>query len=278
MTSSHPNEVVVITGASSGIGRALAMKLAVRGARMILGGREQSALDALVQELRELGASAQAVAGDVRQEGVLQGMVQAAVDQHGRLDVMINNAGVTYPGQVLEGQTRQWSEMLETNALAVFVGCREAARCLGAGGVIVNISSLAGATPTPEDAVYSASKHAVHAFSAALRVELAERGIHVLVVEPGQTMTNIARGLSVERLRILGSALGLDPADIPDFQGRHAPPEFADSVLRQHASQFLSSEEVAEAVVAALSTSPIPARLRILPGNPPSIDAWPEGT
>lgn len=263
--------VAVVTGASSGIGRALAVALAGRGVRLVLGARDAAALERLGEELAARGAEVATLPRDLREDGAPAELVDTALSVHGRLDVMINNAGVAYPGPVLEGSTAHWRELLETNALAVFVGCREAARVMEPGAVLVNISSTAGATPTPGDAVYCASKHAVHAFSAALRAELRERGVHVLVVEAGQTMTSIGRGLPPGRLAELAGALGIDPARIPDYQGRHAPADFVESVLREHPARFLDPEQVSGALLDALSTPPIPELLRILPGVPPEV-------
>ncbi len=257
---------VVVTGASSGIGRALALGLGAEGARLVLGGRSQARLDEVAAKLRAAGSEAHALAGDVREEAVVRSLVARALDAFGGLDVMVNNAGVAHPGSVLEGDSEDWRELFETNALALFVGCREAARAMaGGGGILVNVSSLAGRDPTPGDAVYSASKHAVHAFSAALRVELAESGVRVVVVEPGQTMTSIGRSLPVARVRELAASLGMDPDEVPDFEGSVVPPEFAERVQRSYPHLFLSPEQVARAVIEALAADPVPETVRVVP-------------
>ena len=257
--------VAVVTGASSGIGRALALALGRAGIAVVLGGRKAEALASAREELEAAGATARSLVGDVRDEEHLVQLLATAQDLGG-LDLMVNNAGVQHPGPVLEGDTDAWREMLETNLLAVCVGSRLAARAMqGRGGVLVNVSSLAGLEPTPSDAVYSATKHGVTAFSHALRAELAPGGTHVLVVHPGQTMTSIGRSLDAQRMREMAASLGLDPRDVPDFQGGHAPEPLRRAVLKAAPHVFLDPDVVAARIVEALCSSPVPAELTIRP-------------
>ncbi len=154
---------------------------------------------------------------------------------------------------MLEGRTEAWREMLATNALAVFLGCREAGRRMAArGGALVNVSSDVARAEVPGDAVYAATKAAVSSFTASLRRELQGTGVRVLLVEPGQTATSFGRHAPPERIRAVAAELGLDPARVPDFRGGHAPAELLAEVLRAAPERFLAPEEVARAIVAAL--------------------------
>ena len=248
-------KVAVVTGASSGIGRAIARHLGREGFRVVLGGRTRDLLEETASEIRADGSDARALVVDVRRESDVESLVETATSAFGPLDVLVNNAAVDYAGPAFEGDAERWREMLETNVLAVLVGCREAVRAMaGRGGTIVNVSSLAATGTTPGDAVYCATKHAVNAFSECLRAEIAGSGIRVLVVQPGQTMTSIGRHLPHARVQELALALGYDPATIPDFTGRHVPRELAERVLRDRPDRFLAPDDVARAVVRALAT------------------------
>src|SRR5262245_15834088 len=184
-------KAAIVTGASSGIGRATAQALAREGARVVLAGRTQALLDEAAAAIRAEGAEAFAVAGDVRREADIATLFQTAATRLRGLDILVNSAGVGYPGPAVQGQAEQWREMLEPNGLGLCLACREGARAMaGRGGTLVNVSALAGSEPSPGYAAYAASKHAVNGFSDTLRLELASAGIRVLVVEPGQTMTS----------------------------------------------------------------------------------------
>ena len=247
--------VAVVTGASSGIGRATAVELGRAGARVVLGGRDRAALDAAADAVRAAGGEALPLPGDVAREEHVRDLCDAAERGFGPLDVFVGSAGVGHPGPVLAGRTEDWREMLATNALALFVGCREAGRRMAARGrgALVNVSSDLARAEVPGDAVYAATKAAVSSFSASLRRELAGSGVRVLLVEPGQTATSFGRHASAEHVRAAAAELGLDPARVPDFRGGHAPEEFLAAVLRAAPLRFLAPEEVARAIVAALA-------------------------
>lgn len=271
MTARFAKRVAVVTGASSGIGRAIAVALGTEGASVVLGGRSAGLLEEVAEEIRAAGSRAISSVMDVRRERDMRALIASARNAFGGLDVMVNDAAVDHPSAIVDGETERWREMLETNALAVFVGCREAVRAMGArGGTIVNISSLAGSEPTPGDAVYSATKHAVEAFTRSLRAELEGSRIRLLVVAPGQVMTSIGRNLPHESLRAIGSALGIDPTRVPDFHGGHVPPEFAAEVLRSSPDRFLAPEEVARVTIEALAARDgAPFRIAIRPEDRP---------
>src|SRR3990172_1855821 len=125
-------KVAVITGGSSGIGRATALALAAEGAAVAIGGRKASALEEVTGAIASQGGRALSQVMDVRDEAQLVALVASAVQRFGRLDIMVNNAAVSHPGNVSEGKVEEWREMLETNGLALLVGCREAARAMKA--------------------------------------------------------------------------------------------------------------------------------------------------
>src|SRR5688572_6276 len=219
MTRRLEGKAAIVTGASSGIGRATAPALAREGVRVALAGRTQELLDEAVAGIRAEGAEAFALAGDVRREADIAALFQAAANRFGKLDILVNSAGVGYPGPAVQGQADQWREMLETNVLGLCLACREGVRAMaGRGGTLVNVSALAGSEPAPGFAAYGASKHAVNGFSDSLRLELAGSGIRVLVVEPGQTMTSFARNIPHAQLVQLGRTFGLPAEAIPNFE------------------------------------------------------------
>ena len=260
--------VVLITGASSGIGRALAHAFASEGARVVLGGRDVLALAEVEEELRERGASASFLAEDLRGSGAVERLFDFAESTFGPVNIAVNNAGVGTPAAVIDGDEGAWREMLETNLLTLLLGCREAARRMaGRGGTIVNVSSAAVAGPTPGDAVYTATKQAVSGFSESFVGELDGTGVRLLLVEPGQTMTSFGRSLSHGQVRELALSLGLDPEAVPDFHGGHVPESFMSHVLQRRPDVFLDPMRVAENVVEALKIAGERfQRLRILPG------------
>ena len=251
-------KTAVVTGGSSGIGRATALALAGEGANVAIGGRKASALEEVAGKIKGQGAGVLSQVMDVRNEQEMAALVDAAVQQFGGLDIMVNNAGVNFPGNIAEGNVEEWREMLETNVLALLIGCREAVRAMkqNGGGHIVNISSNAARNTGPSGQVYSATKHAVNAISDGLRQEVHDAGIRVTVVMPGGTLTNFGRTMPQEVLNNAARALGLDPEAEGIRQGEYLPQEGVERVLREHPGVFLSSEDIAGAVLYAVSQPP----------------------
>lgn len=260
-------KAALVTGGSSGIGRACALALAGQGAAVAIGGRREDALAEVAATIRAEGGRALARAVDVRDERQMVELVNATVAQFGRLDVLVNSAGITYLGGVTDGTVAQWRELLETNVLGVLIGCREAARAMRANpagaqprGHIVNISSVVARQARPSVAVYSATKHAVNALSEALRQELRELGIRVTVVLPGDTLTNIGRTLPQEVLDSFARMLGLAPGSAGAGPGDYLPEDAAERFLRAHPGFLLAPDDVAQAVLFAVTQ---PASVRI---------------
>jgi short-subunit dehydrogenase len=183
--------VAVVTGASAGIGRATALALAREGATVVLSARRKDRLDELVAQISARGREAEAVACDVTDVGSLQALHDGVVERHGRVDVLVNNAGIPGGGPFAQVSPDHVERLMATNYLAVvratkifLPGMLERAH-----GHVVNIASLAGRYALPGSAVYSSTKHAVVAFSEALHLELAGTGVVVTAVNPGLVRT-----------------------------------------------------------------------------------------
>lgn len=180
---------VLITGASSGIGRALAVELARGGNRFVLVARRQGALDRVVAEVASGGGEAVAVPGDVTSSDVRTAALRAAEQRFGGLDVLVNNAGVSAWGRFDEAGNDRLRRIMEVNFFAMAEMTREALPLLSRGHrpLVVNIASILGHRGIPLQVEYCASKFAVRGFSEAVRPELARLGIDLLVVSPGTT-------------------------------------------------------------------------------------------
>lgn len=188
------DKVVVITGASSGIGRGAAQAFAAAGARVVLAARRGDLLAALAAELAERGGEALAVPCDVSEPAQVQQLAQAAVQRYGHVDVWINNAGVGVVGRFDEVPLREHEQVLRTNLLGSLYGCYQALRLFRARGrgILINVSSLFGKLPGPYWASYVASKFALNGLGDALRQELRQiglRDVHVCTVLPMTTDT-----------------------------------------------------------------------------------------
>lgn len=194
ITPGLAGQVALITGASRGIGAATARHLARSGARLVLTARREAALDSLVGEIREAGGEAIAVAGDVRHAKALSDAVAAASRQFGRLDALVNNAGVIEPiGRLADTDADQWRKAVEINLLGVYHGLHAALPVMQAQGrgTIVNLSSGA-ATKTLEGwSAYCATKAAVLSLTRNAHAEYGEHGITVVGLSPGTVATDM---------------------------------------------------------------------------------------
>ena len=186
-------KAVAITGASSGIGEATAHALARAGASVALGARRKDRIDALAGRIEDEGGTAIALEVDVSDEGQARGFVEAAHERLGRLDSLVNNAGVMLLGPFEQSEPDDWRTMVHVNQLGLLY-CTHAAlplmRAQGSGD-IVNISSIAGRHARAGSSVYNLTKFGVGAFSEALRQEVTEGGIRVILVEPGFVDTEL---------------------------------------------------------------------------------------
>ncbi len=195
---------VLITGASQGIGRALALAAARRGARVLAVARSDDLLRQLADEARAAGGILEPVHADVTCPDDRRRMVEAALRHFGGLDVLVNNAGVGATGHFAECGPERLRTIMEVNFFALTETTRAFLPLLRQGQrpAIVNISSIAGKRGIPARSEYSASKFAVQGFSEALRAEMARFGIDVLVVCPGLTRTNFSRNMLEQRARL----------------------------------------------------------------------------
>ena len=188
----HP--VVLITGALTGIGRATALAFAHAGAHLVVSGRRADAGQALVTELRTLGAQAEFIAADVRRESEVQSLVEHTVARFGRLDVAVNNAGTEGMGAPVTEQTADnYAATFETNVLGVLLSLKHEMRVMlkQASGAIVNLSSVAGQVGFAGASVYVASKHAVEGLTKSAALEGAAAGVRVNAVAPGPVGTDM---------------------------------------------------------------------------------------
>jgi NADP-dependent 3-hydroxy acid dehydrogenase YdfG len=244
----------VVTGASSGIGRAVAERLAAAGAHVFATGRGQAALEDVAKRIGEAGGRAHAEAFDVREAERLEGFVERARSETGRLDVLVNNAGLSHPGPIAEQEPAQWREMLEVNVLALLVGCRAAIRAMRAspdGGRIVNVSSIAALNR--ESGVYGATKHAVNCITSTLRKELEDEPIRVTTVMPGAIATNFARHFDPAFLAGIGKLAG---QDFEPRRGEKLPDAVLEKVQALLRRQLGRPEDVADAVLYAVCAPP----------------------
>ena len=182
-------KTAVVTGASSGIGEATARLLADRGCNIVLAARREERLRALAAEL---GEGAFAAPTDVTDPAACAALIGRTIERFGALDALVNNAGLGLYGSVADGDPEDWRRMFEVNVLGVLYTTRAAVRhmLLRGSGDVVFVSSLAGRrVPRADGTVYAATKHAVTAIAEGLRMDVSERGIRVINVEPGLVRT-----------------------------------------------------------------------------------------
>jgi NADP-dependent 3-hydroxy acid dehydrogenase YdfG len=218
--------VALVTGASSGIGAATASALAARGAAVALVARRKDRLDELAAEIRDRGSTALVLECDITDERQATGAVERTVTELGRLDTLVNNAGVMLLGPIVGAPLAEWQQMVELNVLGLLY-CTHAAlpHLLHAAeseprrvADLVNISSVAGRAARAFNGVYSLTKHGVGAFSESLRQEVTRRYVRVSLVEPGATATELAGHNRPEVLESIRSQFGqrMEAEDIAD--------------------------------------------------------------
>lgn len=207
--------VALVTGASSGIGEATAVSLAAAGAAVALAGRRVERLEALAERL-ESGAPVLIHPTDVTDEAQVRSMVERTVAELGRLDTLVNNAGVMLLGPVEGAPTEEWRRMVSLNLLGLFYCTHAALPHLLAAAAdgprqvadVVNVSSVAGRVARVGSAVYNATKFGVGAFSESLRQEVTARHVRVTIVEPGATATELAFQNRPEILQEMATTFG----------------------------------------------------------------------
>jgi NADP-dependent 3-hydroxy acid dehydrogenase YdfG len=226
-------KVALVTGASSGIGEATALVLARAGARVAIAARRRERLDGVARRIVDLRSESLVLEADVAKVRDAESVVERTVARWGRLDVLVNNAGVMLLSPVDRARVEDWQRMLDLNLLGLMVVTRAALPHLRRqkDGHVVNISSTAGRVANPDASVYAATKFGVGAFSEALRREVYRDGIRVTVIEPGAVATELRD-------------------HVPDPDTRERIDTWARS-MRQ-----LQSEDVAAAILYAVSQPP----------------------
>jgi NADP-dependent 3-hydroxy acid dehydrogenase YdfG len=186
-------KIVVITGASSGLGEATARHLAALGATVVLGARRVERIDGLAAEVMRSGARALAVQTDVTRSAEVKALVDAAVTQYGRVDVMLNNAGLMPHSPLERLKIEDWDRMIDVNIKGVMYGIAAALPHMIAqkSGHIISVSSVAGHKVRPGSTVYSATKHAVRVISEGLRQEVKAHGLRTTIISPGAVDTEL---------------------------------------------------------------------------------------
>jgi len=194
MTIDLSNQVVAVTGASSGIGEATALACADAGAAVALAARRGERIEALAERIVADGGRAIAVAADVGVEAQAREFVQRAHAELGRLDVLVNNAGVMLLGPIAGAPTEEWRTMIHANVFGVLYCAHTALGLMAAqgSGHIVNVSSVAGRVARQGSGVYNLTKFGVGAFSESLRQEGVALGVRVTLIEPGAVATELA--------------------------------------------------------------------------------------
>ena len=196
-------KVVVITGASSGLGEATARLLSAEGASIVLGARRVERIESLAGELTGSGGKALAVATDVTERGQVQKLVDAAVQEYGRIDVMINNAGLMPHSPLERLKVENWEQMIDVNIKGVLYGIAAALPYMKAqkSGHFINVSSVAGHKVRPGGVVYAATKHAVRVISEGLRMEVKPYNIRTTVISPGALDTELVDRITESDIR-----------------------------------------------------------------------------
>jgi NADP-dependent 3-hydroxy acid dehydrogenase YdfG len=228
MTERLDSTVALITGASSGIGEATARELASRGATVVIAARRSERLEALAAEIEHDGGAALPIEADVTDHEQVQTMVRRAVDSLGRIDIVVNNAGVMLLGPIEDAPTEEWERMIDLNLKGLLYTAHAALPHLLQAAAqeprhvadIVNISSVAGRVARSGSGVYNLTKHGVGAFSESLRQEVTGRHVRVSLVEPGAVDTELPDHIRPEiREQMMGrfaDVESLESADIAD--------------------------------------------------------------
>jgi len=213
------NRVVVITGASAGIGREAALLFAQEGAHVVVAARRAERLEVVRQQIEALGGRCLAVPTDVANRALVQRLLDATLEHFGRVDVWINNAGSGLVGSLEQTTEEEMRRLWEVNYMGTFHGCQVALQQMRrqGSGHIMNVSSMAARFPLPLNAAYTATKYAINGLTEALELELAGSGIRVSLIMPSFTDTEFADAMIRK---------------IPDVEGLNMRPHSAQKVAR----------------------------------------------
>ena len=256
MTAHKPHGLLdgktsVVTGASSGIGRAIARLLAQEGSHVFIAGRDAARLEAVAESIAQQGGRATIGAFDLNDSGKLKDFVDSAAEGTGRLDIMVNAAGIDHPGTIADGELDHWKSLFDTNVIAVLVGSQAAIRSMrrtGSAGHIVTISSYAGQGDGFR--VYGATKAAVNSICKTLRKELEDEPIRVVTIMPGAVSTNFGRNHPPEFVNGLLKSFGLSE----NFEaGSILSDETLESLGKRAPAFFAAPDDIARSVLFAVT-------------------------
>lgn len=192
------DKVAVVTGASRGIGREIALALAKNGAKVVVSARNTEALAKLVDEIKDQGGEAAAVAGDVSIEADANNLIEQAIATFGQVDILVNNAGITRDGLLVRMKSEDWDAVLDTNLKGAFMCTKAVAKPMSKqrSGRIINISSVVGEMGNAGQANYCASKAGLLGLTKSVAKELARRSVTVNAITPGFIVTDMTEGMT----------------------------------------------------------------------------------
>jgi 3-oxoacyl-[acyl-carrier protein] reductase len=211
-------KVSLVTGASRGIGRAVASRLARRGATVVLGARDEKLLGEAVAEIEDQGGRAVAVRLDVTDRACVEKVIANVLEEHGGVDHLVNNAGITRDGLLLRMKDDDWGQVLATNLTGVFLCTQAVLRSMlkRRSGRIVNLTSVVGVTGNVGQANYAASKAGILGFTKSVAREVASRGITVNAVAPGFVDTDMTRSMTDKARDAMKAAIPLGRMGAPE--------------------------------------------------------------
>lgn len=218
MEKTLTGEIALVTGASRGIGAAIADELAAQGASVIGTATSEAGVQAITQRLQQHGGEGRVL--NVTDTAAIEALIDSITKQHGGLSILVNNAGITRDQLLMRMKDEDWNAILDTNLTSVYRTCKAVLRTMmkARRGRIVNIASVVGVTGNPGQTNYAAAKAGIIAFSKSLAREIGSRGITVNVVAPGFIDTDMTRALNEDQRTMLEGQIALgrlgDPADI----------------------------------------------------------------
>ncbi|MGE8022165.1 SDR family oxidoreductase [Peribacillus frigoritolerans] len=217
--SNIQDKVVIITGASSGIGEATARELASKGAKLVLAARRQERLKKLQEEIQQNGGQVIFKVTDVASHEQMEELAEFALKEFGKIDVIVNNAGVMPLSPVHQKKINEWNTMIDVNIKGVLYGIAAVLPSMRERkeGHIINVSSIAGHLVFPASSVYSGTKFAVRAITEGLRIEEASNNIRSTIISPGTITTELLETISDPELKsaiVEDTKIGIEPASI----------------------------------------------------------------
>jgi 3-oxoacyl-[acyl-carrier protein] reductase len=210
--------IALVTGASRGIGRGIALALAARGAHVVAAARTVEAASGTAEEITRAGGRAQAVALDIADDGSVESAVAALLKEHGTIPLLVNNAGITRDGLLMRMKREDWNQVIDTNLSGIYRVCRSLVPSMVKAryGRIVNVTSVVARIGNPGQANYAAAKAGVEGFTRSLAAELATRNVTVNCVAPGFIDTDMTRSLSDAQRAALLEQVPLGRLGTPD--------------------------------------------------------------